>query len=278
MVLRRSVRRCFYHQSSTPVIGQLPVAEDTFAARVGYLLTRNQIVKHDPHPLEQEFANMLEREHQVYARVEAESANHFMARHGQSLDVSGRTETKQIQENFFSLDAYNDALKATLRRYQVPKRVQAADLVDLTDPALVDAPPARHTLNRRLDEYLVLIVRDAGTNKWTVPSVERKPQESIRMTLDRAIALHHGVLFSSYTFSNAPQAVWRSAKDAQPLYVFSSMYLSGRPSFDRIEPKASDHAWVTRAELDEYEFADDELGDALRDIASSSTLDGSGAV
>ena len=73
MAVRRSLHRCFHHQRDTPVLGQMPIPACDFTARIGYLLTRNQVVKHDPHPLEQEFANALERE-QVKALNEFESS------------------------------------------------------------------------------------------------------------------------------------------------------------------------------------------------------------
>jgi hypothetical protein len=280
MALRRCATRLFHHQRDTPVLGQMPIPPCDFAARIGYLLMRNQVVKHEPHPLEHEFANALEREQQKYARVEEETANHFFAKHGLTLDAASRSEPRQIEDDFFPSEEYKEALKATIQRYEVPRRVQPADIVDLSDPALDAAPPARRTLQRHLGDFLFLIVRDAATGKWTIPSAPRAPKEPVRMTLDRVVAEHHGALFSAYAFSNAPQAVLQP--DAaptleEPLFVFNATYLAGRPSFERITPPVDDHAWVRRDELDEYEFAHDGLGDLLRDIAVSSVMDGQGA-
>jgi large subunit ribosomal protein L46 len=279
MAVRRSLLRCFHHQRDTPVLGQMPIPACDFTARIGYLLTRNQVVKHDPHPLEQEFANALEREQARYSRVDEESASHFFAKQGLSLDAAGRTEPRQIEEEFFVAEEYKEALKATVQRYEVPRRAQAADILNLAELP-DDAPPARHTLQRHLNDFLVLIVKDTASGKWTVPSAPRKPKETVRMTLDRSVAEHHGALFSAYAFSNAPQAVLQPEAAptlAEPLFIFNATYLAGRPSFEKMEPKVADHAWVRRDELDEYDFLHAGMGEVLRDIAVSSVFDGSNA-
>ena len=274
-MLRRAAVRRFYHQRDTPIIPQVPVNPVDFAAQVGYLLVRNQIVKPDLHPLEVELANMLDREHQRYARHPNETATHYFASRELALDANGRMDAKVIEADFFVNEGYTEALKTTLSRYTVPKRAQPQDRVNLFDPALDSGPPTRHTLNRHLGDFLVLIVQDRASGKWTVPHASRRPKETMRMTLDRTVADHHGGLFSTYCFSNAPASVL-TPTDAptlkEPLYVFPTVYLGGRPKFSGIEPAVSDHAWVRRSELDEYEFLHDGLGDLLFDIAVTSEL------
>lgn len=273
MALRRVAARCFYHQRDTPIIPQMPVEPLTdFKARVGYLLTRNAVVKHDPHPLETELANVVERDHQRYARIDDESASHYFARNGISIDALNRADVKQIQQDLFGVEAYGDALATTIARYAPTKRLMDADFVDPCDLKNELQPPVRHTLNRRLSDFMVLIVKESATNKWNVPAVERRPAETLRMTVDRAFATHHPTMMS-YTFSNCPQALVPS-NEAPPLYVFATTYLGGKPSFTELQ--IDDHAWVTRSELSEYEFVDDATFRALRDIVVSNYFDGRG--
>lgn len=289
-----SGRRAFHSQHRTPILPQVHVEPEKGViirpARVGYLLQRNQIVKHTPHPLETEMSFLLEREHQRYARHEnSESATHFFASRGQTLDALNRSDPAAVRANFFGLELYQDAMKVVLQRYHPEARVTAADL---WDPAGLspDAPPVRHTLSRQLDDYLYLIVREAASGKWTVPSSARRERETLRMTADRALSTHHKDGIDHYIWSNAPQAVVQNPNTAQksnaadgtsgsssssePLFVFVATYLSGRPDFGGIEPKVSDHAWVTRREMRQYrrEFASEELLEALLDIAADSTM------
>lgn len=274
MVFRRSAVRLFFHQRDTPMLPQMPVEPSDFKARIGYFIGRNAIVKHDPHPLETELANIIDRDHSRYARIEDESVTHFFSRNGISIDVANRSDPKQIQQDLFGIEAYTEALQVTLSRFAPAKRVQPHDFIDPFDESLAAGPPVRQTLNRRMADHLYLIVRDAASQKWSIPFVDRKPAESLRMTLERGLASHHPTV-STYTFSNCPQAVLEDSS-AGPLYIFTTTYLGGRPNFSAIEPMIDNHAWVTRSELSEYEFSTEEMLHALRDIAVSNYFDGRG--
>ncbi|EPY32794.1 Mitochondrial ribosomal protein L17 (ISS) [Strigomonas culicis] len=196
-----------------------------------------------------------------------------MASRGQSLDLLNRTDANQIKGNFFGLESYQDAMRVVLQRYRPERRVTAADLYD---PAqLTDAPPRRHTLHRRLDDYLYLIVQDAATGRWTVPRTARAEGESLRMTLDRAVSSHHGDALDCYVWSNAPQATVLLEQENTRLFLYVATYLSGRPNFATVEPALKDHAWVTRSELLQYKdtFASAHLVEALTDIAADSMFE-----
>ncbi|EPY24523.1 39S ribosomal protein L46, mitochondrial [Angomonas deanei] len=272
--------RAFRSQHRTPILPQLKVEEPTTVERlyVGYVLQRGQIVKHNPHPLETEFAYLLEREHQRYSRHEAsESATQFLAARGQTMDLLNRSDVNQIKANFFGLEIYQDAMKVALQRYKPEDRVTPADK---WNPAALaeDEPPVRHTLHRKLEDYLYLIVRGEKSGRWMVPYTARKEGESLRMTCDRAISVHHGEGIDSYTWSNAPQATIPFTDEqgqAARLFLYVSTYLSGRPNFDTTEPKLKDHAWVSRRELLQYsdQFHSKALLEALRDITADSTFE-----
>jgi large subunit ribosomal protein L46 len=278
--MRRTIARHLFNQHRTPVSVQLPIsaaaAEELSQEqiRVGYLLHRNPVVRHDPHPLETEHSYLLEREHQRYCRHEGhESAVHFFQGKGQSLDAAGRQDPGQITSNFFSLEMYQDSLKAVVDRFKLEPRVTPLDLWDPRAEQEMLEPPARHSLNRRLDDYLLLIVLDAQTGKWTVPSEERTNRETLRMTADRAILDQHGDAFDAYIWSNSPSGVVVTPgedadKRTRKLFLFSVTYLSGKPRFGGIRPAIQDHAWVTRRELLQYRQSfTPGLVDVLFDIA-----------
>ncbi|KAL7698151.1 39S mitochondrial ribosomal protein L46 [Lotmaria passim] len=269
--------RTFHSQHRTPIMPQVRVADPlpTQRVHVGYYIHRNQIVKHTPHPLEVEMGYLLEREQQRYSRHEStESATAFFASRGQSMDVLNRTDVNQIRGNFFGLELYQDAMKVVLQRYTPEQRVTPADVwspAEMSD----EAPPPRHTLHRKLDDFLYLIVQEAETGKWTIPHTARKGDESLRMTADRALSTHNAEGLDCFFWSNAPQATVLLAEENTRLFIYAATYLSGRPLFDSFEPTPRDHAWVTRQELLQYSdsFKSPELMRALRDISADSTFE-----
>lgn len=268
--------RWFHSQHRTPVVPQVAVQDAPPATRVhvGYLLHRSPVVKHAPHPVETEMAYLVEREHQRYSRHEgSESATHFFAQRGQPIDLLNRTDPNQIKADFFGLEPYQDAMKVVLQRLTPEKRVTAADLWQ--PDSVQDTPPVRHTLQRKLDDYLYLIIRDEVTGKWTVPQTLLNPKETLRMAVDRGISTQHNDGLDCYVWSNAPQATVYDAEANTQLFVFSATYLAGRPSFATVEPKPMDHAWATRRELRQYgaDFTSSVLLEALLDISADSTFE-----
>lgn len=271
-----SSSRGFHSQHRTPIIPQVQVRDGPTTQRVyvGYLLHRNQVVKHTPHPLEVEMGYLLEREQHRYSRHEStESATAFFASRGQTMDVQNRADANQIRANFFGLELYQDAMKVVLQRYTPERRVAPADVWQ--PAALSDVPPPRHTLHRKLDDFLYLIVQEASTGKWTIPHTARRDEESLRMTADRAISTHNSEGLDCYVWSNAPQATVRMTEDNARLFIYTATYLAGRPAFASFEPTPQDHAWVTRHEMLQYRdsFKSPELLAALRDISTAGTFD-----
>ncbi|ORC84835.1 39S ribosomal protein L46, mitochondrial [Trypanosoma theileri] len=272
--------RSFHSQHRTPIIPQLPLREDVAATTttrvlVAYLLHRQPVVKHTPHPLEMEMGYLLEREHQRYSRHESsESATHFMAQRGLSIDVMNRTDPRQIQSNFFGLELYQDAMRVVLQRYKPEKRVTGQDL---WDPKQIDAagPPTRHSIHRKLDDYLYLIVQDAVSGKWTLPKSTVGSRETLRMAVDRAISKHNNDALDCYIWSNAPQATVLNTAENTRLFIYAATYLMGRPKFTDFEPKLKDHAWVSRHEMAHYRdhFESNDLLEAMLDISADSAFE-----
>lgn len=276
-MLKRTVARGF-QQHRTPIMPQMPVNHPT-PHNVAYLLCRQPVVKPTPHPLETEFGFTLEREHNRYARHDVETSQFFSAK-GQPIDVSNRSEPAQIINNFFNLEGYQDALKVVTDRYQPVPRVTDHDFFDPFDESLKSGPPKRKTIQRRLDDFLFFIVRSEASGKWSLPTTQRRPHETLRMAVDRAISEQHNDALDAYVWSNAPQAIVRGAGVSEgeateaDTFVFVATYLAGRPNFGGIQPKCADHAWVTRSELCQYhgEFETESWCQVLRDIVPDATF------
>lgn len=322
------VSHCFYHNQhriprlpqlhtrdhekcSQTTVGSDPV-EQTCAPHgihVGYLLHRHPVVKPTLHPLERSMAFLLEKQHQLYSRhSSSDTACHFFRdRQQQNIDAYQRTDPQDIRRDFFGLEGYQDALKATLQRYQqVPTRLQPADFIDstsrFTSPQHTTLP-TRHTLQRKLDDYLYLIVRyaipssvenmseiDASRNesempgKWGIPFTPLRIGETLRMAAERCLQEPHrdnvdyylwgcgsqGAISFPQTKNTEDEAGKSFSSSVRHLFVHSATYLAGKPDFSRIHPTISDHAWVSRRELLQYrsEFASEQLLELLLDISA----------
>ena len=265
--MRRCIRALAFAQRDTPVLPLRSALYDgPVNIRVGYLLCRPQIVHHAPHPLETELSYVIEREHKSYARHDKDVVGHF-ADYACSIDNNNRQDSSAIAKSFFGQPAYDDAVRAVAGRWKPGKRVTPADFVDPFADAV-----QRHTLHRALADCLYLIIREKRTAKWTVPSVSRKSDEPLRATVQRALDTHHGAGgLLSYCFSNAPQAVLSSGENDR-LFVFSTVYCRGRPTFKGIDPEIDEHAWVTPRELSDYEYVHDDALAVLQDITYSPSL------
>lgn len=299
-MLSRTPIRSFFAQHNIPVVPQgviKPPFTPSYTRKilVGYLLCRQPSIQHTLHPLEQELAFVLDREYGRYQRhPTADTATHFFKERGLSIDSWNRQEAGAVQRDFFNLESHRDATRQTLERYEPAKRLTKGDFFDPV--AFCESehqPPARHTVQRRLDDFLYLIVKSAETGKWTVPSREREPTHSLRTAVEVNILADHKNGVDAYIFSNAPQGVlqWKEGDEGtsiaavplprgaakeeatgQQLFVFCASYLSGRPNFDTLMPHVSDHAWVTRHELADYEFDHPDMFSLLRDVATDTKL------
>lgn len=320
----------FYHtQHRIPKLPQLPTndhqkrlqegsSKDPYPSRdihVGYLLHRHPVVKPTLHPLERSMGFLLEQQHQLYSRhPSSETACHFFRdRQQESIDAYQRKDPQDIRRDFFGLEGYQDALKATLQRYQcLPPRLQAADFVDITSRSSMKGrqpghssttPPSRHTLQRKLDDYLYLIVRYARPSdaegaeeknapweqmglygNWGIPFTPLQQGETLRMAAERCIQAPHTDSVDFYLWGSGPQGTITlpastdlekktdtfPSPSPQYIFLYSATYLAGKPDFSRMQPMISDHAWVSRRELLQYrrEFVSEEFLELLLDISA----------
>lgn len=80
-----------------------------------------------------------------------------MAKRNETIDIANRNDSKQIKSTFFPLQLYRDAMKATLQRYSPSKCTTVADVANI-EHWQHNSKLLKHTLQRKLDEYLYLIV------------------------------------------------------------------------------------------------------------------------
>ncbi len=223
------------------------------------------------HPLEQEMGFLLDQEYNRYPR-HSQPANEFFNERGITLDNWQRMEQNQLKANYFNLELYQEALKVVVERYQQPERERPDDYCNPLALAALESPPERLTLDRCLDDFLYLIVRDDKTGKWRLPATDRKTHESLRSTLDRFLAESHPKL-EAYFLSNAPTGV--HLEGTTKTFIYSGSYVSGELSTTAFQSEptaatANNHAWVTRQELlSDYsaQFASKDLAQIIYDIA-----------
>eukprot|EP00759_Apiculatamorpha_spiralis_P028417 PhF_6_TR30873/c0_g1_i1/m.45433/K17427/MRPL46; large subunit ribosomal protein L46 len=263
-MFKSSSRAMFRPQRNMPVYPQRGVwYSGPKKIEIGYVLTRPQVVKSDPHPMEQEASWLLEQEYNRYGRHGEESPQTFLKNRGVNLDPWNRDDSS-LRKNFFNLEAYGDAYRTVISTWQPGQRLTDADFQTTN----------RKTLLRSLSDclYLIVIPKGSTTGKWVVPAGPRKDGESLRMSVERLIFEHHGDGVDYTIFSNAPQGVHNRGGDKNaPTFYYVANYLEGRPS---LEENFTDHAWVTRQELLQYSFEDMEMKQLLYDI----TIDGTGDV
>jgi len=76
---------------------------------------------------------------------------------------------------------------------------------------------------------------------------------------------------NAYFISHSPIAHYKNPKDSNDLvFFYHCLYIGGRPPLKKLASKWADHAWVTRQELQDYEFCDE----AYKKIAYDSLWEG----
>lgn len=307
--------RLFHSQHRTPILPQLHTSEPSEAPDtapeifVGYLLHRHPVVKPVLHPVERQLGFLVDRQHQLYSRhpTDPSSVHFFRDRQHQSMDIKQRTDPVEIQRDFFGLEGYQEALQASLQRYvECPSRLKPGDFVPVEAHASSStgspSPPTRHTLQRKLDDYLYLIVRYAShesgvadndslgkivkqcgwASRWGIPFALRSPRETLKMTAQRCLQEPHQARVDYYLWSNAPQGCLplmrcsdkkkkeKGASEGPSLFLYSATYLAGKPNFKAVQPAIDEHAWVSRREMLQYrdEFASSQLLELLQDVSA----------
>eukprot|EP01062_Namystynia_karyoxenos_P037996 TRINITY_DN27629_c0_g1_i1.p2 TRINITY_DN27629_c0_g1~~TRINITY_DN27629_c0_g1_i1.p2 ORF type:complete len:315 (+),score=64.49 TRINITY_DN27629_c0_g1_i1:70-1014(+) len=206
--------------------------------RVGYILQREAVVTPEVHPLQRSFEALADEEYTKYPR----SAGNISEVIKKELPDASKSLQSGMQP-YWKEPRFQQQELSIMRTFRVGRRLTPADIEDTTQ---------RHTLQRRLQERLFFIVRDAKTGAWRFPEAVRAQGESLRSTVDRALLAHHRGAIETFMPTNAPAGYVRHS-DTETTHFFQVFYLTGMPV---LPVEGSDeHAWVTRHELREYRFS-----------------------
>ncbi len=104
----------------------------------------------------------------------------------------------------------------------------------------------RKTLQRKLSEYLFLVLKDKN-GKWGFPKTEHAQSETMRQTAERSLKDFAGESIECWVVGNAPQGHYEE-QDGTTFYYRGS-YLEGDLV---LQGGYTDHAWVTKEELGEF--------------------------
>lgn len=128
-----------------------------------------------------------------------------------------------------------------------------------------DLDDNRYSINRCLSKRLFLIFKDKTTGKWKFPDARRKDPESMRASAQFKFQRDMGKKVLGHFNSHAPLNVYEKAVDDKTFF-YHVFYMGGRPPFEKLSASFDDHAWVTRQQMDEYEFVDASYKKAVVDM------------
>mmetsp|Transcript_5305 Transcript_5305/g.7825 ORF Transcript_5305/g.7825 Transcript_5305/m.7825 type:complete len:345 (+) Transcript_5305:88-1122(+) len=246
---------------------------------VAYILTRKESITPDRHPLQQ-----MENQQNINER------NHFARHNFSDLWQYGA----QWQREFSKLPdkkkkkSVADLASERFDLREAPKRSEREETLyqcslggnrftpheqyffSTFEPqakhTLADFEQSRKNLRRALYKPLYLIVKLQGKDTWCLPEAERRIPETLRLTAQTKFMSDMGELLQGYFDSHAPIAHMDRSDDDQ-LFFYKTTYLAGRPPLKRLTKEGwEDHAWVTREELADYEFENDNYRQILMDV------------
>ncbi|XP_030046301.1 large ribosomal subunit protein mL46 [Microcaecilia unicolor] len=117
----------------------------------------------------------------------------------------------------------------------------------------------RKSLNRKLDDNLVLLVKEKISNEevWLLPQVDWQCGETMRQTAERALAAALGNHIQAKFLGNAPcgfykykfpKAVRTEESVGAKVFFFKAFLQSG----DLSDIKNKEYVWVSKGELEDY--------------------------
>lgn len=116
----------------------------------------------------------------------------------------------------------------------------------------------RYSLRRCLEDRLFLIFKN-HKGQWMFPEVVRRNPLSMRDAAEKLCTDDMSAQAKIWFGSNAPLTHYVNPKNEnEKTYFYHCYYLTGRPPFESVyrEHGYTDHAWVTKHQLLEYEFVD----------------------
>lgn len=184
--------------------------------------------------------------------------------HYSDHEIRKLEEEEQLRRRKESLhDDDNEGLGRTV--------VMAQDLEEKWEQKLLQFSPAprvtdadkkndRTSLNRKLDSNLMLLVKQKIGNQelWLLPQVEWQPGETLRSTVERAMATFLGDHIQAKILGNAPYGIYKykfpraiRTEDNVGAKVFFYKAFLQSSDLSQAELK-KDYLWVTKDELGDY--------------------------
>jgi hypothetical protein len=114
--------------------------------------------------------------------------------------------------------------------------------------------------NRMVGEFLYMMVQEAGSDQWVLPSVARKDGETMKDASERcmnALFEENDIWFESV--ANAPLLHWEESSSNARMFVFKSLYISGGTQL----VGAKKLAWLSADEICARISPDSELAPLL---------------
>jgi hypothetical protein len=118
-----------------------------------------------------------------------------------------------------------------------------------------DIDDNRYSINRQLSQRLYLIVKDATTKKWKFPTNKRENPDTLRLSVEKKFRNDMKRDLIGFFVSHSP--IGHIKREKEVLYFYHVLYVAGRPPFKKLANEWSDHQWVTKPELMDYEFEDE---------------------
>uniref|UniRef100_UPI00398F2C81 large ribosomal subunit protein mL46 n=1 Tax=Pristiophorus japonicus TaxID=55135 RepID=UPI00398F2C81 len=214
-------------------------------------LQRAAVLSREANPMESAFARLLEQielEKSLYSDHELrvfEEEEKIQRRQAVDYDSD---EEEDIGQDIVTGQDLEDVWEQRLRQFKVADRVLETDKKN-----------DRSTLNRRLDEKLVLLIKEKVGDEevWLLPQSEWKPGETMRQTAERTLSTLSGDELRAVFLGNAPAgfykykyptAVRTSSNVGAKVFFFKALLING----DLKTRKKGDYVWVTKSELKDY--------------------------
>ncbi|XP_059808834.1 39S ribosomal protein L46, mitochondrial [Hypanus sabinus] len=214
-------------------------------------LQRPAVVSREKNQMESAFARLLEQmelEKSLYSDHELrlfEDEERIQRRQAYDYDSD---EEDDVGHDIVTGHDLEDMWEQKFRQFKPADRVQEADKKN-----------DRSTLNRRLDEKLLLLIKEKVEDEdiWLLPQSYWKPGETMRQTAERTLSTVSGNQLQAVFLGNAPsgfykykypKAVQTPSNVGAKVFFFKALLING----DLKMKKKEDHVWVTKSELKDY--------------------------
>ncbi|XP_048418777.1 39S ribosomal protein L46, mitochondrial isoform X1 [Stegostoma tigrinum] len=214
-------------------------------------LQRAAVLSREMNPMERAFAQTLEQielEKSLYSDHELRVFEDEEKLRWRQADDYNSDEEENVGQDIVTAQDLEDMWEQKFRQFRPAERIQEAD-----------KKSDRSTLNRRLDEKLILLVKEKVGDEdiWLLPQGEWNPGETMRQTAERALSTLSGNELHAVFLGNAPagfykykypKALRNSSIVGAKVFFFKALLMNG----DLKTRKKGDYVWVTKSELKDY--------------------------